>query len=589
MLGLAALGWSDDLASERSTAARDGQVVHRSPARGPTRPPIHGTSFPDGVLALTWDDGPDVNTLELAQYLRSQRVSATFFVVGEWIDGVSEEPGVGASVHSTGYRHLPLLADVVALGHRIGSHNENHVLLGGAAEVDVAAQLGESQRDIDPFLTNELRIFRAPAGYFSRSAAAAIAEPFFSDLVGPFHWDIDAKDWEGSLYCGSSKPAECEPGPLSGRARVRPRVIAHRYVQRVESMRRGIVLMHDRVGDVGSGYALDVARELVPQLEARGFVFAAPVLAFGPLTPRLASEPGAVPPGSSVFADVDGDGRDDLCREYRGSIRCAYAVPSPPEGHAVPRTMFDALDRASNVPDGLRSMDAGDVDGDGRADLCLMTDEAIDCALARDRTFGKLRRWSTQLTPLHGSIYARSFRLADVNGDGRADACALIGEGILCAASTGAMSFGPPRLWLGARIVHDGAPLSLADIDRDGRADFCGIVQQRPALGAKTRGIQCALSSGHSFGPIARWSAPGDLEAHGAMQLGDLNGDGRADVCVADGSGVRCALSNGRGFKASSIWSEMHASGIRLADINGDGRSDLCSFAGAGVDCGLAP
>ena len=29
-----------------------------------------GRGFPEGVLALTWDDGPDVNTLALGEYLR---------------------------------------------------------------------------------------------------------------------------------------------------------------------------------------------------------------------------------------------------------------------------------------------------------------------------------------------------------------------------------------------------------------------------------------------------------------------------------------------------------------------------------------
>ncbi|MDF2695200.1 MAG: Polysaccharide deacetylase, caspase, partial [Labilithrix sp.] len=178
LLGIVTLGWSDEIASERSVRAVRGSEPIHAETRGPTRAPIYGSDFPDGVLALTWDDGPDAMTVELARYLRAEKVSGTFFVVGEWIDGISEEPGVGDNVHETGFRHLPVLADLAALGHRIGSHTENHALLSGAAAVTVADQIGQCQQEIDPFLANELRIFRAPGGAWGRPAAAAIADPF---------------------------------------------------------------------------------------------------------------------------------------------------------------------------------------------------------------------------------------------------------------------------------------------------------------------------------------------------------------------------------------------------------------------------
>jgi peptidoglycan/xylan/chitin deacetylase (PgdA/CDA1 family) len=65
-----------------------------SPAPSPhTR--VDGRTFPDHVIALTWDDGPDASTLHLASYLKRHRISATFFVVSSWIDGLSDDPGDG--------------------------------------------------------------------------------------------------------------------------------------------------------------------------------------------------------------------------------------------------------------------------------------------------------------------------------------------------------------------------------------------------------------------------------------------------------------------------------------------------------------
>src|ERR1700733_6395817 len=96
------------------------------------RAQLDGRRFPDKLLALTWDDGPDANTLALASYLKREHVSATFFVVREWARGLSDDPGSGKSKFETGYEYLPILGDLVQLGHRVGNHTLNHVLLSQA-------------------------------------------------------------------------------------------------------------------------------------------------------------------------------------------------------------------------------------------------------------------------------------------------------------------------------------------------------------------------------------------------------------------------------------------------------------------------
>jgi peptidoglycan/xylan/chitin deacetylase (PgdA/CDA1 family) len=560
-------------------ATHDIEAVHREP-REPWRPPIRGTDFPDGVLALTWDDGPDANTLELARWLHERRVAGTFFVVGEWIDGVSDEPGVGTGVYATGHRHLPVLRELAALGHRIGNHTENHALLDGAPTAAVAAQLAQDQHAIDPFLRNELRMFRVPGGAWSGSATAALADPLLRELVGPFRWDIDGKDWESSLYCRAA-PDECEPGPIPGRTRVRPDVVARRYVARAEGERRGIVLLHDRVGHVGSRYALDVARELVPALEARGFVFAAPVLEFGPLARRLTIAKAARDASLVSFADLDGDGHADLCRDELGELACAREETAH-DAAGMPRAAFGRLKPTLRLPETTRAMDVADVDGDGRADVCVVDRDDVSCAIAGPHGFRPLRRWSAGVA----AWPEPSLRLADVDGDGRADACARSGDAIVCARSTG-KSFGAPGTWLAHSSLAAGDRLELADLDGDGRADVCGL--HLSSGEAAPDGVACARSNGRRFAASTRWSAPGDLAGPAVLRLGDLNGDGRADVCAGASDGVTCALSSGRDFKRASRWSTAPARGLRLADVNGDRRADMCVVTSERVDCGLAP
>jgi peptidoglycan/xylan/chitin deacetylase (PgdA/CDA1 family) len=337
---------------------------------------IDGRAFPDHVLALTWDDGPDAGTLRLARYLAGRHVSATFFVVQEWSNGLSEEPGLGERKFQTGYAHLPILGDIVALGHRLGNHTANHVLLSPAAPEVVAHQLRDNQSRIDPFLTNELRLFRAPGGAWDERAAAVVdGDPVLASLVGPIRWDIDGKDWEGSLYCRSDRPlVECEPAGPGHTSRVRAEVIAKRYLDAIDSAGHGIVLFHDRVGDVGSDYAMRVATHVVPELEARGYVFAAPVLAFSPFKSRASAVAASHAP---LRGDLNGDGREDECRVDVAGVSCALAGP---------HGLLGASTWLARTADSAPWLDGGlflaDVNGDRRADLCSRVGKGLACALA---------------------------------------------------------------------------------------------------------------------------------------------------------------------------------------------------------------
>jgi peptidoglycan/xylan/chitin deacetylase (PgdA/CDA1 family) len=396
------------------------------PPPPPVRPQLDGRDFPDKVLALTWDDGPDAGTYALADYLRSEHVSATFFVVGAWVEGVSSDPGWGSGVFETGHEALPLLGDLVALGHRLGNHTLNHVLLDGADAGAVDTQLREDQRAIDPFITNDLRLFRAPGGAWSAAASAVVdGDPALAPLVGPIRWDVDRKDWEGSVYCQSSRPAvECEHAGPGGQLRTKPSVVARRYLESIEEAGHGIVLLHDRVGHVGSDYPLRIARELVPELVAHGFVFAAPVLRFSPLSPH--AEGGGAAAG---LADVDGDGRADRCEHTGGGIVCALSRGG---SYGAPRKWSIGDDFIDPSFEG--TIRFGDVNGDGRTDACGRTRDGVFCSLSTGRGFTKATLWQPGMSDAAGwGPYAGTIQLVDVNGDGRADLCGRGPDGFACS------------------------------------------------------------------------------------------------------------------------------------------------------------
>src|SRR4051812_46293731 len=48
---------------------------------------LTGSELPDHTLALTFDDGPGPRTKELADYLATEGVKATFFINGNHVPG----------------------------------------------------------------------------------------------------------------------------------------------------------------------------------------------------------------------------------------------------------------------------------------------------------------------------------------------------------------------------------------------------------------------------------------------------------------------------------------------------------------------
>ncbi|MBX7196703.1 MAG: phosphodiester glycosidase family protein [Sandaracinaceae bacterium] len=131
-----------------------------------------------------------------------------------------------------------------------------------------------------------------------------------------------------------------------------------------------------------------------------------------------------------------------------------------------------------------------------------------------------------------------------------------------------------------------------SDLDGDGRADLCA------RAGA---GIRCALASGAPFGEVLEgpaladdsgWSDPTNFTT---IVMGDVTGDGLADLCARANAGMRCWPSTGTGFGAAIVGPTLsddsgwgapeHYGTIRLADVDADGDDDLCARAGAGLRC----
>jgi len=171
--------------------------------------------------------------------------------------------------------------------------------------------------------------------------------------------------------------------------------------------------------------------------------------------------------------------------------------------------------------------------------------------------------------------------VADVNGDGNPD---LVSGNINSVTYVPSMNFVPPPPRTDF-VPPGGAPFGVAigDLDGDGKADVAVATQSNVKVYRGT-------STGPSVSPTTLPLPPVYYNATNTIRIADVNGDGRLDIVVgflSDSAsfviGLRSEfLGDGAGGFGPHI--DIHGAGggeFALGDVNGDGRPDLGAPSGA--------
>jgi peptidoglycan/xylan/chitin deacetylase (PgdA/CDA1 family) len=210
-----------------------------------------GTLPPPGVVALTFDDGPEPGQTEhIVEVLTRLKVPATFFVIAEKAERHAELLGL--------MRSLP--------GARLGSHSWSHP---NFHQLDADAQRREIDRAdtvLAPVLRPETppeRLFRYPYGNSSCEGNEHLHAKGYR-IVG---WHVDSCDWafDGDGAVNAHEALSC--GVLSA---YRRDFVGH-VLASVRAHRGGIVLMHET-----HHHTVQQLETLVKQLQAEGFSFGTP-------------------------------------------------------------------------------------------------------------------------------------------------------------------------------------------------------------------------------------------------------------------------------------------------------------------------
>jgi len=127
----------------------------------PTPYVIRRAGYQKGMVALTFDDGPDAEwTPQILDILKAKHVPATFFVIGE-----------------NAMPHPLLLKRIVDEGSELGNHSFTHPNLAQVSAEGTRIELNSTRRLVEAYTGHSLRLFRAP--YFGD------AEPTTANEIVP--------------------------------------------------------------------------------------------------------------------------------------------------------------------------------------------------------------------------------------------------------------------------------------------------------------------------------------------------------------------------------------------------------------------
>jgi hypothetical protein len=282
-------------------------------------------------------------------------------------------------------------------------------------------------------------------------------------------------------------------------------------------------------------------------------------------------------PSFVAIGDLNRDGKPDLVVTATGSNSVGY----PPNTVSILLGKGDGTfyrEIGAHTGPAPSSVGIGDLDGDGKPDLAVANSgsNTVSVLLGNgDGSFGVNHDYPT-------GDYALFLAIGDLNGDGKPDLVTtnFNNTDVSVRLGNGDGSFGA----LGA-YTTGGYPYSavIADLNGDGKPDL--------ATGNETYGTPSTLSvllgnGNGSFGVRTDYAAGG---AGVSLAVGDLNGDGKPDLVVTNyvcsgapcyvGSGqtVSVLLGNGDGsFGARTDYGTgSQPRSVALGDLNGDGRLDL--------------
>jgi hypothetical protein len=272
---------------------------------------------------------------------------------------------------------------------------------------------------------------------------------------------------------------------------------------------------------------------------------------------------------SVTLGDFNGDGKLDLVSGgYYGLAVFLGIGDGTFSGPLMPTNVTKVLSLAS-----------GDLNGDGKLDLALVSSTSTNVTVllgVGDGTFSNPIDYAIGGNPA-------AVVIDDFNGDSKPD-LAVVNNSDVTSPLLGSVSIllGRGDGTFGTATTYSAGPhpfaLATSELNGDGNRDLVVAsagVYDDPSGSYADPGVYMLLGKGDGTFQNALPYRTGDFIK--ALLVGDLNGDGNADIAVADSEGIALLSGNGQGQFQNfiSVKTGISPSSLTIGDFDEDGLPDL--------------
>ena len=197
---------------------------------------LTGANLADNTVAFTFSNGPTEFTTDIAEYLYSNGIKATFFTLGSNVRG-----------------RQAVLEKLKGWGHLVGNMGYDQQNLTKSRIPQL--QVRRTDELIREYITGDMFLFRPPLGSYDEALIDKLNNEGLRKYVGPILWDVGRSEgFTDDLTCWQSNTSvgTCAQG----------------YLDKIKAVKSGIIDFHDTSVETGS-----LVKSVVQSLQTDGFSF----------------------------------------------------------------------------------------------------------------------------------------------------------------------------------------------------------------------------------------------------------------------------------------------------------------------------